>query len=256
MINKLLNMGFTTYEARAYIALLENGALNGYELSKQSGIPKSNAYSCLQTMLEKGFVYKVERESTHFVPRDFKEITRIIKIQLEDDIQFLSKNLPTSKTEMSNFLTVKGEGNILDKLKLMISEAKDKIIIDLWNQDLDILIEALKVAAEKGIRIYAIIMGTKDYRLNDITLGFDYIYNHPITNSPTILRDINMVCDNSEAISAQVGTSYCTGVYSQNRNFVNIVREGLAHDILLNEALKGCSDEHIKELSLLEKQLF
>ncbi|WP_105615260.1 TrmB family transcriptional regulator [Vallitalea okinawensis] len=256
MIDKLLNMGFTTYEARAYITLLENGPLNGYELSKQSGIPKSNAYSCLQTMLEKGFVYKVERESTHFAPRDFKEITTILRDQLEDDIQFLSNNLPTYKTEASNFLTIKGEDNIFDKLKLMIRDAKDKIIIDLWKQDLITLLGELKVAKGKGIRIYAIVMESSNYKQYDSEYKFDYLYNHPSTSSDTIVRDINIVCDNDEALSAQVGTSYCTGIYSQNKNFVNIVREGLAHDILLNEALKGCTDKHIKELSQLEKLLF
>ena len=48
-VNTLMQvLGFTDYEARAYLALLQRHPQNGYELAKASGIPRPNIYSVLQ----------------------------------------------------------------------------------------------------------------------------------------------------------------------------------------------------------------
>jgi hypothetical protein len=39
----LQQLGFSEYEARAYLALLQQNPLNGYELAKVSGLPHKNS---------------------------------------------------------------------------------------------------------------------------------------------------------------------------------------------------------------------
>ena len=43
----LERLGFTEYEARAYLTLLGRNPLTGYELAKLSGIPRPNVYPVL-----------------------------------------------------------------------------------------------------------------------------------------------------------------------------------------------------------------
>ena len=47
-IKQLQELGFSQYEAQAYIALLQKNPLNGYELAKASGIPRAQ-YLCRLT---------------------------------------------------------------------------------------------------------------------------------------------------------------------------------------------------------------
>src|SRR6266542_3193328 len=50
----LQQLGFSEYEARAYLALLQRNPLNGYELAKVSGLPRANVYAVLQKLEDRG----------------------------------------------------------------------------------------------------------------------------------------------------------------------------------------------------------
>jgi sugar-specific transcriptional regulator TrmB len=59
----LQELGFSDYEARAYVALLQRSPLNGYELAKASGLPRANVYSVLQKLEERGAVVRHDSPS-------------------------------------------------------------------------------------------------------------------------------------------------------------------------------------------------
>lgn len=53
-VTLLQQLGFTEYEARAYVTLVAKGGLNGYQLAKHSGIPRANIYAVADKLLEHG----------------------------------------------------------------------------------------------------------------------------------------------------------------------------------------------------------
>ena len=56
-IEQLMNFGLTRQEASIYQCMLTEGKITGYEVAKQIGISRSNAYNSLASMTEKGAVY-------------------------------------------------------------------------------------------------------------------------------------------------------------------------------------------------------
>ena len=56
VIGVLTNLGFSDYEARAYVALLQRNPANGYELAKRSEVPRGNVYAVLQKLEDRGRV--------------------------------------------------------------------------------------------------------------------------------------------------------------------------------------------------------
>mgnify|MGYP001064454128 CR=1 FL=1 len=61
---RLMEFGLTRQEASIYQCLLTEGKVTGYEVAKQTGISRSNAYNSLASMTEKGAAYLVEEAST------------------------------------------------------------------------------------------------------------------------------------------------------------------------------------------------
>ena len=57
---RLMEFGLTRQEASIYQCLLTEGKVTGYEVAKQTGISRSNAYNSLASMTEKGAAYLVE----------------------------------------------------------------------------------------------------------------------------------------------------------------------------------------------------
>src|SRR5690242_15619950 len=72
----LQQLGFSEYESRAYLALLQRNPLNGYELAKQSGIPRANIYTVLQKLEERGAAIRLDLPNgTRYAPTAPSELT-------------------------------------------------------------------------------------------------------------------------------------------------------------------------------------
>lgn len=251
MIEKLEQIGFTKYEAKAYLALLEGGDLNGYELSKAASIPKPNAYAILNTMTEKGYVYKIEGKSIRYRAREFKEITEKITEDMKRNLDYLEQNLPNKIVTDDNFLTVIGDDNIINCAKKMISEARENILIDVWEKDYEEIKEALESAKSRDVSVVLVVMEG-----NVENNKFDYVYNHPLSGDIDNSRDLNIVCDKSVGMSGVVGGSKAKAVVSSNKSFVNVIFEAISHDVLLREALLLCGDREIEGLRDMERLFY
>jgi sugar-specific transcriptional regulator TrmB len=54
LIQKLTALGLTTYEAKAYVALLGRGSFTAAEVARQGDLPRQRVYDVLGTLVEKG----------------------------------------------------------------------------------------------------------------------------------------------------------------------------------------------------------
>jgi sugar-specific transcriptional regulator TrmB len=54
LLPNLVKLGFSEYEAKAYIALLGKNPVSGYELAKQSGVPRSMIYEVAGKLTARG----------------------------------------------------------------------------------------------------------------------------------------------------------------------------------------------------------
>ena len=53
IIHAFQRLGVATQEARAYLSLLEENGVSGYQLSKNAGIQSSKIYGILNRLMEK-----------------------------------------------------------------------------------------------------------------------------------------------------------------------------------------------------------
>lgn len=77
MVNKAIQqladlLGLTDYEAKAYLALLREGALTGYAVAKTGGIPTSKSYEAVDGLARKGGAVILPGEPVRYaaVPAD------------------------------------------------------------------------------------------------------------------------------------------------------------------------------------------
>ncbi len=66
-MQRLIELGFSQYEARAYVGLLGSEPLTGYALSNRTGIPQPKVYETLRRLAAKGVVAAMEGEPARFV---------------------------------------------------------------------------------------------------------------------------------------------------------------------------------------------
>src|SRR6266567_3940443 len=71
VIAQLRDLGMSGYEAKAYVALVSGGRpLNGYEVAKFSGVPRSTVYETLAKLVGRGAAYEVKgaENATDYLP--------------------------------------------------------------------------------------------------------------------------------------------------------------------------------------------
>jgi sugar-specific transcriptional regulator TrmB len=66
-VQRLMELGFSQYEAQAYVGLLGREPLTGYALSNVTGIPQPKVYETLRRLAAKGVVAATEGEPARFV---------------------------------------------------------------------------------------------------------------------------------------------------------------------------------------------
>lgn len=67
-IERLVELGFSQYEARAYVGLLASGQpMTGYALSNVTGVPQPKVYETLRRLARKGIAVMLSGEPVRFV---------------------------------------------------------------------------------------------------------------------------------------------------------------------------------------------
>lgn len=54
LVDRLVRLGLTTYEARAYVALVRRDSFTAAQVARQSGLPRQRIYDVLGSLVEKG----------------------------------------------------------------------------------------------------------------------------------------------------------------------------------------------------------
>ena len=62
LLAKLTELGFTEYEAKVYLALLDDYPASGYQISKTAGVPRSMVYEALGRLKLRGAVLETPDE--------------------------------------------------------------------------------------------------------------------------------------------------------------------------------------------------
>ena len=83
LVEKLKEIGFNSYEAKVYIALLKKYPATGYEVSKLANIPQARTYDTLKVLEQKNVVAATNTKPVSYTPIKPKQIQTkqlIIKI--------------------------------------------------------------------------------------------------------------------------------------------------------------------------------
>jgi sugar-specific transcriptional regulator TrmB len=155
-VTSLQRLGFSEYEARAYVTLLRKSRLNGYELAKESGIPRPNVYTVIAKLIDRGAVLTISSESgPRYAAIDPQQLVARIEGEQRQALQATTKSLEGlgSATEVDEILTARGYSALIDHVKSAITEARDTVLLALFPSEAQQLERELAAAEGRGVTI-------------------------------------------------------------------------------------------------------
>ena len=235
LIDKLKEIGFNTYEAKVYIALLKKYPATGYEVSKLANIPQSRTYDTLKVLEEKNIVVSTNTKPMTYTPIKPKQLTSQIQKRFNSTINFLDKHLPNVKDDYNEpIITITGRQNIQDKILEVIKSAKREIYMEVWAQDFKIFEQELLNAYNRNVEIR--IVG-----YDNLNSRFGLVFEHAFARDIELSlggRMIIIASDDSEGVIGKISSlkndiSDTNIIWTKNQGIAFIIKEFIVHDMYL-----------------------
>ena len=163
VIEALIQAGFTKHESMLYVTLCREGELTGYEASKITGIPRSNAYLGLAGLSDKGGAYKIDGETAKYAAVDTVELAQNLKRKFSQVMKVIEEEIPQVNKSKYNFATINGNVQILNKMKNLINQAQHRVYISISKEQLEYVIDELRCAKERGLKVVIITSDNVQY---------------------------------------------------------------------------------------------
>lgn len=224
----LMSFGLTRQEANIYFLLCREGELNGYEVSKITGISRSNSYSALAGLVDKGAAYIIEGDAIKYTPVNIKEFCENkIRFMVENKNNLI-KSIPTKKIKDDGYITIKGEKHIMNKFRNMIINAKERAYLFVCEEILNLVLEELRDLIKRGIKVVII---------TDSSFKFQGAKVYHKKHNPMQIR---LIVDSKFVLTGEIEDKInSTCLYSSNSNIVDVFKESLTNEIKLIEIEEG-----------------
>lgn len=239
IIEALEGLGFSMYEARAYIGLLKQNPVTGYQLSKVTGIPRSRVYETLDRLAARGYAISIQSDPVAFKPLAARELLSQLQDKFDSTLSILDKELPLLENDnpMESTWNLRGLDAILERVRLMISRAQECVYLVGWADTLLAIQPELEVCANKGIRIVVISCG--DFSMDGIS-QYRHAFESALVDSCD--NSLNVVVDGKEVLIGSVSpVETCEAAWSRNSALIQITEEYIRHEVYLHKIIERFS---------------
>ena len=158
-MDELKEVGLTSYEAKAYVALAGLGPSEPKRVASDGRIPYPSAYTALKTLESKGWVEKVVNKPVTYRAKKPASIKAMVSARLEDafdELQRIYRTEPADEAEL--VYTLRGSERVLGKIYEMLRGARESVVVVAPTMGLEDakIMELLSEATGRGVKVRAI----------------------------------------------------------------------------------------------------
>ncbi len=224
LLEELINFGLTRQESTIYLTLMSDGELTGYEVAKLTGISRSNTYTALAGIVDKGAAYAIEGNVTKYSAVNFLEFSQNFIRNLQTKQAFIIPRLPERKKESDGYLTIRGKQHITNKILNMLEKTEYRVYTSLPITVLLFIEPILKELISAGKKV--VILTNQPYDLKGAVV-------YLTANEDCQIR---LIVDSEKVLTGRIdGYEEPTCLYSKNQNLIDVFKEMLQNEITLIE---------------------
>jgi sugar-specific transcriptional regulator TrmB len=256
LIDKLVKIGFSEYEAKAYVALLRESPVTGYQLSKQSSVPRSMIYEVLGKLTARGAAMTLRKgNSTRYAPVPAAEFLDQLQREHEELIVSLKDGLSTltSTPDLEYVWNIEGHENVMAKAEGMIRQAKTRVYLALLPATFPALQPDLEEAIKRGVKV--VIYTTGDLNLPDAQVVVAPVFEDARERVEGLM--LILVIDGEEVlIGERLTATQARASWTSSPLLVFIAEHHLRTDLYLPQVLALLGDRALDIIQEEDRGLF
>lgn len=233
-VELLQRIGMSSYEAKAYVALLgASSPMNGYEVAKQSGVPRSTVYETLAKLVARGAASVVSNDegTSRYVALESNRFVDGVRRDTSATLEGLDAVLSelSGKQNTTVVVHVNGRAQVRDRFIDVINKSRERCWLSVWPRGAEELRESATVAVDRGVELTSVVFGR----------GVDFpgqVIEHEYSDPDTVVNVMGClfyvaVADQSEAIIGIRENGSTWGVWSDDLAIVTLALQYVYHDI-------------------------
>jgi Cd2+/Zn2+-exporting ATPase len=249
----LQQIGFSEYEAKTYLALLKEYPATGYQISKNSGVPRSMVYEVLSRLYSRGIVLEtIEGRATLYRPLP----PDILLDQHQEVIQTLLTNLrPALKDYFENkndtrVWTILDRNAIFSYCNQMLQSATTSAYIVINDLSLTLLMNSLEELPKRNITPNILLTGSQK-------VSFGNIAYHPPLESEIqgLTNTLLLLIDNKEVLVADIAEE-SQATITTNANLILIAKQFVWMEFFTQRIYAQIGDDLLSRLDPSDKEIF
>lgn len=243
----LQSLGMTEWEARAYLALLEEAPASGYAVAKRSGVPRAKVYEVLASLVNKGAIHLSRTEPQLYGPLPPSELIERLRAQMTQRLDAAEAAMADYAAQVgtnSVIWDIQGRSEIVERARRLIRAAHRRILLEIWAPDAGELRTDLQNAADRDVSITVVAYGDPEFPFADV-------YPHPSTDEVTTGlggRWLVVSADDREVVAGIISSgSMSRAAWTSHPGLTVPITELIVHDLYKLEMLD--THRHVLENS-------
>lgn len=249
----LVAVGFTEYEARVYLALLDNAPDTGYQISKRAGVPRSMVYEALGRLRARGAVLETrESRGTLYRPLPPDVLLDHHEAEQRHLLEGLRRGLTTvfEATDDDRVWTISGAPVVLAYAAQIINRAQTELFVVVGDADLAILTADIRAACERGLRVGTLLTGHGTLDCGEVA------YHPPLESELQELHGTLIVVADRQEVLIATQALETTATVTQNRNLVLIARQFVWMELFAQRVYTQLGPDLLHHLQPEDRQIF
>lgn len=236
-VHLLKSVGLSEYESKAYIALISRGApMNGYEVAKASGVPRSTIYEVLGKLVARGAatqVLGVGRATESYVAMRIDGFIDGYRTRLGETLDGLAETLPrvARKGRSQLVQTLAGRELIVGRMTDVMEKARSFLWLSIWPDIAGDLRATAAARARAGIEISSVVFGEID-DFPGLVVNHEYL-SPEVTAARLGCRLFIAAADHREVVIATVEGDTWMGMWSDDLSVSLLAAEHVRYDICI-----------------------
>lgn len=244
----LQELGFSPYEARAYLALLRVAPANGHEVSRAADVPAAKIYETLGRLEAKGAVVSSRSDPVLYAPVPYPDLLAQLRAATGERLAALERSLEGMTGGPTPGLTwsVTGYDNIRARLQQAVAQSRRELYLALWDQEAPALKAELQDATVRGVALQVALYGRTD-------LGVPHVYDLRLCGESAAARLGRrltvLVSDQERVLAAELrGTGRDTAIWTTNSVLALLGKEFIKGDIMGRILINELGEERYQRL--------
>lgn len=157
----LQKLGFSEYEARAYVSLARAATRNGYETAKDSGMPRANVYPVLERLVQRGAARRLKtRDGIRYAAVPPERLLRRLEHEHARTLNAAREAMQSLShtADSAPVFNLENPHELRDQVCTLVDGAEHHLLVAIRPPEAAWLAASLREARERGVVITTLCM--------------------------------------------------------------------------------------------------